>query len=69
MRNIYLKVTIENNFRIRTLSLKDLSPGQFLGSWNSPRYHWILNLLQLKSESKIVSVFPIILILKGIMTF
>ena len=27
MRNIYLKVTIENNFRIRTLGLKDLSPG------------------------------------------
>ena len=33
MSNIYLKVTVEKNWR---------SPGQFLGSYNSRRYHWIL---------------------------
>ena len=42
MSNIYLKVTIEKkgctqNFS--SLSLKCSSPGQFLGSSNSCRYH------------------------------
>ena len=40
--NIYLKVTIDKNCRSRDfdfLSLKNLSPGQFLGSSNSRRYH------------------------------
>ena len=48
MSNIYLKVTIEKNWRSQNfdfLSLKNLSPGQFLGSPNSQRYHWILKLL------------------------
>ena len=47
MSNISLKVTIEKNWRSQNynfLSLKRLSPGQFLGSSNSPRYHWILKL-------------------------
>ena len=47
MSNISLKVTIEKNWRSQNynfLSLKRLSPGQFLGSFNSPRYHWILKL-------------------------
>ena len=42
MSNIYLKVTIKKNLRSQNfdvLSLKYLSPGQFLGSSNSRRYH------------------------------
>ena len=38
--NIYLNVTIEKNWRSQNfdfLSLKNLSPGQFLGSSNSGR--------------------------------
>ena len=48
MSNIYLKVTIEKNWHsqnIDFLSLKNLSPGQFLEGPNSSRYHWILKLL------------------------
>ena len=48
MSNIYLKVSIEKNWRSQTfdfLSLKHLSPGQILGISNLPRYHWILKLL------------------------
>ena len=48
MSNIYLKVTIEKNWcsqNFNFLSLKSLSPGQFLGNPNSCRYHWILKLL------------------------
>ena len=48
MSNIYLKVTIEKNWRSQNfdfLSLKNLSPGQFLGSSNSRKYQWILKLL------------------------
>ena len=40
MSNIYLNVTIEKNWRSQNfdfLSLKNLSPGQFLGSSNSGR--------------------------------
>ena len=40
MSNIYLKVTIEKNCRSQDfdfLSLKNLPPGQFLGSSNSRR--------------------------------
>ena len=37
MSNIYLKVTIEKNFDF--LSLKNLSPGQFLASSSSERYY------------------------------
>ena len=42
MSNIYLKVTIEKKWRIQNfepLNLKSSSPGQFLGSSNSRRYH------------------------------
>ena len=42
MSNIYLKVTIEKIWRSQNfdfLGLKNLSPGQFLGSSNSRRYH------------------------------
>ena len=45
MSNIYLKVKIEKNWlspKFDFLSLKDLPPGQFLGSSSSGRYHWIL---------------------------
>ena len=40
--NIYLKVYIEKNGRFQNfgfVSLKNLSPGQFLGSSNLRRYH------------------------------
>ena len=47
MPNLYLKVTIEKNWRSQNLNivcLKNLFLGQFLES-NSRRYHWILKLL------------------------
>ena len=43
MSNIYAKLlrkTESQNFDF--LNLENLSPGQFLGSFNSSRYHWIL---------------------------
>ena len=46
---MYLNVTIEKNWRsqnLHFLSLKDLSPGQFLGGFNSRRYLWILKLFE-----------------------
>ena len=48
MSNIYLKLTIEKNWRSQNfdfLSLKNLSPGQFLEGSNSRSYHRILKLL------------------------
>ena len=45
MSDIYFKITIEKNWHTQNfdfLSLKSLSPGQFLGSSNSSRYHWTL---------------------------
>ena len=48
MSNVYLKVTTGKNWRSQNfdfLSSKNLSTGQFLGSSNSQRYHWILKLL------------------------
>ena len=48
MSNICLKVTFEKKLtfsKLRFSRLKKLSPDQFLGSSNSRRYHWILNLL------------------------
>ena len=48
MSNIYWKVTIEKNWRSQNfdfLSLKNSSPGQFLESSDSCKYHWILKLL------------------------
>ena len=43
--NIYLKVTAEKNWHSENfdfISLKNLLPGQCLGSSNSRRYNWIL---------------------------
>ena len=60
----YLKVTIEKNWRSQNfdfISLKNLSPGQFLGCSNSRRYQ--------SSGSKTVWGFSVSLSLKGIMTF
>ena len=48
MSNIYWKVTIEKNRRSQNfdfLSLKNLSPGTFLGNSNSREDLWILKLL------------------------
>ena len=48
MSNTHLKVTIEKNWRSQNfyfLGLTNLSPGQFLGSSNPHRYHWVLNFL------------------------
>ena len=54
MLRIYLKVTIEKKWLTQNFdfpSLKNSSPGQFLGSSNSRRCHWILNfLLQVKDQ-------------------
>ena len=47
MSNIYLKFTIEKKWRAQNfdfISLKSLSPGQFLWSFKSHRYHWIFKL-------------------------
>ena len=77
MSNISLKVTIEKNWRSQNfnfLSLKNLYPGQFLGSSNLSRYHWISEFLfKLKNQRSwswgLVCGFSIILILKVIMMF
>ena len=45
MSNIYLKVTIETFSKLPFSGSNNLSPGQFLGSSNSRKYHWILKLL------------------------
>ena len=48
MPNIYLKVTTEKNWPSQNfdfVSLKNLSPGQFFGSPNSRRYHWIFKVI------------------------
>ena len=48
MPNIYLKVTVEKNWRSQNfdfLGSNNLLPGQCLGSSNSHRHHWILKLL------------------------
>ena len=76
MSNIYLKVTIEKNWRSQNfdfLSLENLSQVSFLGA---PTHADIIEfqscLLQLKNQksgSKTVCGFSIILTLKGIMTF
>ena len=47
MLNIYLKVTIKKKWHTQNfnfLGFKSLSPGQFLGSFNSHRYQWIFKL-------------------------
>ena len=62
MSNVYLKVTTEKKRRTRNfdfLSLKSLSSGHFLGSWNSRRYHSIFKLLvcNLKIGGLIVKLY------------
>ena len=74
MSNIYLQVTTEKNWcsqNVDCKSLKNLSPGQFLRSTNSCRYHWILKLLVAteKSEGWEQNGVWLILSLKGIITF
>ena len=55
--NIYLKATIDKkNLRSQNfdfLGLKNLSPGQFLGSNKSSRYGWILALLVATQKSDV----------------
>ena len=56
LSNIFLKVTIEKNWRSQNfdfLSLRNLSPGQFLGSSNSRRYHWTSKLLVATEKSEV----------------
>ena len=56
MSKIYLKVTIEKNWRSQNfdfLSVKDLSPGHSLASSNSRGYHWILKLLVAAQKSEV----------------
>ena len=67
MSYIYLKVTIEKNWRSQNfdfLSLKNSSPGQILGSSTSCRYHWILKL----NSHRSVCGFSMIFVFKEIMT-
>ena len=48
MSNIYLEVAIEQNERSQNfdfLGLKSVLSGEFLGSSNPPKYHWIIKLL------------------------
>ena len=55
MSNIYLKVTIEKNWRFQNfdfLSLKDFPKGQFLRSSRSRKY-WILKLLVETQKSEV----------------
>ena len=57
MSNTYLKVTIEKKWRTQNfdfLSLKSLSPGQFLGSSNSRRYDLIFKLLAVTQKSEVL---------------
>ena len=70
MSNIYLKVTIEAFSKLLLSGFKKFVTRSIF--WELQLTQISLNLLQLKnqsSESKIVCGFPIILILKGIMTF
>ena len=67
MPNIYLKPAVEKNLHSQNfgfLSLKNLSPGQFL---NFKISCWNLKIRGL--GAKLCVAFFIILILKGIMTF
>ena len=56
MLKIHLNVAIEKNWRSQNLdflSLKNLSPGQFLESSNSCKYLWILKLLVATWKSEV----------------
>ena len=56
MSNIYLKVTIEKNWRFQNfdfLSLKNLPKGQFLRSSRSGKYYWTLKLLVETRKSEV----------------
>ena len=55
MSDIYLKVTVKKSWlsqNFNFVNLKELSPGQFLGSSNSYRY-WVLKLLVATSKSEV----------------
>ena len=76
MLNIYLKVTTEKNWHSQNfnfLSLKNLSPGQFL---RAPSHadtiefeNFLLQIKNQRSGNKSVCGFSIILVLKEIITF
>ena len=71
MSNIYLKLTIEKNWRSQNVDFLSSSPGHFLGSSSSSRYHWSLKLLVATPrpkvwEQKVVCGFSIVLILTEI---
>ena len=78
MSNIYLKVTVEKNWRSQNFSflgLKNFASHQ-VSLWGAPAHANIIEfwkfLLQLKSHkfgSETMCDYSIILILKGIMTF
>ena len=54
--SICFKVTIEKKWHIQNfdfISSKSLSPGQFLESSNSCRYHWIFKLLVATWKSEV----------------
>ena len=76
MSNIYLKVTIEKNWRSQDfdfLNFKNSSPGQFLRASTHADFiefeNYLLHIENQRSRSKIVCDFSVILILEGIMTF
>ena len=74
MKIVNLKVTIEKKWPNQIfdfLSLKSSSPGQFLGSSKSRKYHRIFksDFKNQRSGSETVRGFSIIFILKGIMAF
>ena len=76
MSNIYLKVTIEKNWRSQTSNFEVSKTYHQVSFWGAPTHADIIEffnfLLQFKNQrsaSKTVSGFSIIFILKGIMTF
>ena len=73
MSNIYLKVTIEAFSKLRFSGFKKLPPGQLLGSSNSQRFYWTLNLFASTWKSDVseqtVCDFSFLLVLKGVMNF
>ena len=76
MSNIYLKVTIEKNWRSQTFDFLSLKNSHQVSFWGAPTHADIIEfenfLLQLKNQrsgNKTMCGFSIILSLKGIMTF
>ena len=76
MSCIYLKVTIEKNWRSQNFDILGLNISHQVSFWGAPTHadiiefsNFLLQLKNQKSGSKTVCGFSIILILKGIMTF